>query len=387
MPNNISTYPIYRFSYKITINKFIYEPVQQNNYANIIFPSLTNQKDITYIYDYIPPYGFGLIPIALSYNGNLVGFIGKTQYPLQISGFNYISIEVNNKMVWVYVPNDNLTNNQSSNLITQNIISNQVYKIEENIKPMNIITVQNKQTEENIKPMNLSTSQNKQTEEKNMKHINIIDQIENNINIIFKYDPVILTKNNVVYLHMVNSLYIDPYTNVTKLPINISSPDLDISSNIIKLGNSYAFILSSNTNMYKVYFNAELRINSDEIIINPPNAYPSIEYLKGSDNPNEQYAIAKLLVYEIDKENNMSININASFSVNIDRQNLYIDNTNNKLKVFSDDMGNYYKSHINIYNIIPASSNNTLIKRLITVAVTEGFSFDHVSLNILSNNQ
>lgn len=304
------------------------------------------------------------------------GYSGQSLNQFIIDGYEYIPIKSNcGSNVWVYVPIKKICDAVSLCDIPQVFYPNASIP--------------------NVSIPNVSIS-NTSTFNPNIRSNNIIKSNSYERQISFYYEPLILTDDSKMNYHyyMVNSTYIDPLTDVTKLPININSSDSqDITSEIFPIGNGLAFALPFDSNTYQINFSVELRINTEKITLNPPNAYQAISYLADSDNPNQQHAVAQLVIYELNDKNDVSIDINPAASIKIKLSDMLKDkNTPNSLEIFEDQVNgehvSYYKSQTvnsnTSYNIVPNldSDKKPITRRLVTIVTTEGFSFDHAIMNI-----
>jgi hypothetical protein len=88
---------IYRFSWKNAPNKYIYEPVDPKDYSIVFPPSSTDGTHVTYVYENIPDYGWGLRPYLYG---------DKVSVPHTIFGYVYTQINLSNPLSrgWCYAP-------------------------------------------------------------------------------------------------------------------------------------------------------------------------------------------------------------------------------------------------------------------------------------------
>jgi len=183
------------------------------------------------------------------------------------------------------------------------------------------------------------------------------------------------------------------------MPINIVSTDCNISlaPYIAPIGPGVAFILPFDNNVYNICFTAVLKINTENVPLNPPNTIGSIFYLQGSGNILAQPAVAQVIVYQLDI-NGVAIDNNPAAAISFSWNNICINPQltpppPNNFKVFQEPTipgpgGAYYQSCSSnsnpSFNIIPILGPNgkPLARRLITVLVTDGFSFSEAIMTI-----
>jgi hypothetical protein len=92
---------VYRFSWSPSAERYVYEPVDPNNYSIVYPPSSCDSLHITYLYENIPGYGLGLRPYL---------YTAQLPTPHTIIGYQYIPITFVNpsSTQWCFVP-DNCT--------------------------------------------------------------------------------------------------------------------------------------------------------------------------------------------------------------------------------------------------------------------------------------
>ena len=330
IPETSASTEVYRFSLKTTSNKYVYEPVDPMNFSTVYPPSSTDGTHITYIYDNVPGYGFGLRPYL---------YLLESASPHTIIGYQYIEITYISppSVEWDYVP---------------------------------------------LPPPSTSVS--------------IFTPYTRSL--VFTYAKTQAINLGITYYNTVDPTAIDPTNFVNKYPINITSPDLNviIPPDIAPIGPGVAFILPFDTYTYQVSFSANLKINTETIPVVPPQ--PSINYLQGSGYIGAQPAIAQLVVYQL-SSSGVAIDQNPSASLIFTWSNIAIDPTiigppPNNFKVFQEpdvtgQPGAYYQgapSNVNpVYNVIPILDTNgrPLARRLVTIAVTQGFSFSEATLTLI----
>jgi len=329
IPETSSNCEVYRFSLKTTSGRYVYEPVDPTNFAIVIPASATDGNHITYIYENIPGFGWGLRPYL---------YLLQAANPHTILGYQYIQINFINppSTEWCYVP------------------------------------LPSPSTLESI-------------------FIPYFRSLH------FHYARTQAISGGITFYNTVDPTAIDPATSVDKYPIRITSPDPDVRvrPDTIPIGPGVAFLLPFDTHTYQVSFTATAKFNTEMIPVVPPQ--PSINYLAGSPYIGAQPAIAQLVVFQVDSSGSV-VDMNPSASLQFTWANVCIDPTlpgvpPNNFKVFqepdvSGQPGAYYKicpSNINIvYNVIPILDHNghPFGRRLISVAVTQGFSFGHASVTI-----
>lgn len=330
IPETTANTEVYRFSLKTTSNKYVYEPVDPMNFSMVYPPSATDGTHITYIYDNIPGYGWGLRPYL---------YLLEASDPHTIIGYQYIEITYTSppSVEWDYVP---------------------------------------------LPPPNTSMS--------------IFTPYTRSLTFTFTRTQAINT--GITYYNTVDPSAINPTVYVDKYPINITSPDPNvfIPPDIAPIGPGVAFILPFDTYTYQVSFSANLKINTETIPVTPPQS--SINYLQGSGYINAQPAIAQLVVYQL-TSTGVAIDKNPSASLVFNWSNIAIDPTlpgppPNNFKIFQEpdvtgQPGTYYQaapSNVNpVYNIVPILDTNgkPMARRLITIAVTQGFSFSDATLTLV----
>jgi hypothetical protein len=327
IPENTAHVNVYRFSWNSTSNKYIYEPVHPDDYSVVYPPSLTDNLHITYYYDNISDYGWGLRPYI---------YLSQSSAPHTILGYQYIPIIIVPTVTeWCYVP---LNSPLDPPIFT---------------------------------PYNRKIS--------------------------FQYAKTSLLIGPTTYYNVVNSTIIDPNTNVTKYPISIT--DLEVGStvtqNIVPIITGVAFELPFDSFTYQVSFIPEVKISTELATTN------SINYLSGSGLLGSQPAVAQLEVHQLDN-NGVVIDRNLSARTLVTWANISIDPLlpavpPNNFRKYQDATipgapGEYYKTLITtsspIYNILPIldSNNKPYGRRLVTFAVTAGFSVSSVTATIVRMN-
>lgn len=325
IPEKTLNQEVYRFSWNACMSVYIYEPVNPNNLVVVFPPSATDGTHITYTYEFIPGFGLGLRPLL---------FLGPSSCPHIILGYQYILVNFtdNNTQGWAYVPICN--NNQICNQINQCITC------------------------------------------------------PNSKNLTFIYTQTSQLVNGITYYNTVDPSAINPSINVTKYPINIISddPSICIKEDIMPMGSGVAFMLPFDTNTYQISISAELKINTEIGIVTPLG---SINYLSGSGIPAAQPAVAQIVITQL---SNMGIIVdtNPTSSLNLTWNNICTDPLlqsppPNNFQVFQEpniigQPGAYYKtctSNTATIDTIPIldTNNKPLSRRLVTILVTQGFSF------------
>ena len=89
---------VYRFSFKASVCKYLYEPVCSSNYGFVFPPNEKDGEHVTYIYENIPGYGWGLRQYL---------YIDKVKKPKTAIGYQYTAVAFTNPCgtEWSYVPN------------------------------------------------------------------------------------------------------------------------------------------------------------------------------------------------------------------------------------------------------------------------------------------
>jgi hypothetical protein len=187
------------------------------------------------------------------------------------------------------------------------------------------------------------------------------------------------------------------------MPINITNTDpcCSITQDISPIGQGVAFILPFDTYTYQVTFTAVLKINTENVPLNPPNTLGSIYYLSGSANsttiPPAEPAIAQLIVYQLNSSG-VIIDENPAATQTFTWETMCVNPSSintppNNFNVYQEPNipgpgGAYYQSCASntnpAYNITPIldSCGQPLARRLVSVVVTAGFSFSQASMTI-----
>ena len=219
-----------------------------------------------------------------------------------------------------------------------------------------------------------------------------------NKKIIFKYSPVVNPIDQPVYYNVVDPSLIDPSSltgNVTKYPLEIIScnPRDCIARDIIPVqNNGVSFMLPYDAHTYQFSFVPLLKISTETGTTATPDG--SINYLSGSGNVAAQPAVAEVVIFQ----NSVSEEIVVT-RVELTWTDICIDTAlppvpPNNFAIYGGPYvtgpdGTYYKTcttQSSIFNISPALDINGFpiaTRRLVTVRVTEGFSFDSVIMNIV----
>ena len=326
IPESSSNTDVYRFSWRSTSNKYIYEPVDPNNYAIVYTASSSDSVHITYIYDNFPNYGWGLRPYL---------YVAASSSPHTIIGFQYIEVIFSNPSSneWCYVP------------ITQEICC-------DNHCPH--------ESSKGCRDDHCCGDDDCYYYQEPFVR-----------NIIFTYARTMITSGSVSYYNVVDPALTDPSSNITKFPINIKSAtqNINIASEIAPFNSGVAFILPFDSNTYQISFSTEIKINTESVPVTPPES--SINYLLGSPYSSANPAIAQLVVYQL---NNNGVVINASPSAVVQStwSDIIIDPSlpgpaPNNFKVFQESDivgpgGTYYKTQISNINptftVVPVLAPN-----------------------------
>lgn len=343
----------YRYYYNDSLCNYVYEPVDRSNFEFSI-AKLDSDTYITYMYIFLENYGYCLVPI---------GYFGYSKNILTIKNYEYCLIILNCKEVWIY--KYKLTNLPPCNSIT-------IYQIALPSIPSSV--------SQSSPGSNIGITSFQRLNLNNERIMDIYDYniFSDQTSIIFSYEPVSI--NNIIKdYNLVNSKYIDQFSDVIKMPISIDS------DNKTDIGNGYAYIISDNSSRYQISFSCDLRINTTNKLFYPNN-YPSIQYLKGSGNVDAEPAIAQLVVYEIDENDNVSINMIPTAVQHITWADIcltdpYGEISESNFKIFEDSDGKYYKTNekINIvYDILPIEDKTKT--RLFSIIVTSGFPFYKINV-------
>lgn len=345
-------YLAYRYYYNDSVCNYVYEPVDRSNFEFSI-AKIDSDFYITYMYTFLATYGYCLVPI---------GYSGPSKNILKIKNYEYCPITLNCKEVWIY--KYCCTNNLPCNSLT--ICQLSLPNIPPTISPsqpgntIGITSFQrlslDNEAKINIYDYDLFSEENKLT---------------------FTYEPVSIN-NTIKDYNLVNSKNIDQFSDITKMPMSINS------DNTTNIGNGYAYIIPDNSSRYQISFSCELRINTTNKLFYPNN-YPSIQYLKGSGNVAAEPAIAQLIIYEIDDDDNVAINMIPTALQHITWADMCLIDTDGEIsesnfKIFENSDGKYYKTNekINIiYDILPVDNVKT---RLFSIIVTSGFPFYKINV-------
>lgn len=328
IPESSTNTDVYRFSYKSSSNKYWYEPVNPLDYSVVYPASATDGSHITYIYEFITDYGYGLRPYL---------YLAQDTTPHTALGYQYMQITFTSTTTtneWCYVP---------------------------------------------VAEVNPSVS----------------TPYSRNINFTFTKTSVVYS--SVTYYNVVDPTAIDPLTDVNKFPTGIvnNGGSTDITSEIVPIGTSVAFLLPFDSNVYQVSFTATLKINTETIPVVPPQS--SINYLSGSSYVSAQPAVVQLYVMQM-TSTGPSISTTPTASLQFTWSNMCTDPSSvlpapGNFMVYQEtgitgQPGAYYQacpSNIyTVYNIAPVldTNGNPYGRRLVTLGVTAGFSFSTANMII-----
>ena len=218
-------------------------------------------------------------------------------------------------------------------------------------------------------------------------------------NIIFEYKKTYArAADGILYLDVVDPNEINPTSNVNKLPISICNADpcFSIADEIIPLDSGVAFLLPFDSFIYQISFSAELKINTESAGVVTPLG--SIYYLSNSNNPTSQPAIARVIVYQLNQTNTI-VDINIANQISFTWNNIDYDPASpntppGNFMIFQDlsipgQNDTYYKTHSthhsSVFNISPILDSNGLPfgRRLVSIVVTRGFSFNKANMTIV----
>lgn len=328
---------VYRFSYRPTTGKYIYEPVDPMDYTMPYTASATDSIHVTYIYENISGYGFGLVPYL---------YLDAVSDPHTILGFQYIPITIGSSTVYCYVPHSSVSPSPTP-IVPVNYTRNIVFGFPRTTG-LDIDLVLN---------------------------YNVVDPTA--------IDPDPSTGD------------------VNKYPTSITSadPSINILSDIVPIDTGLAFMLPFDSNTYQISFSGELKVSTETA--GTVTTQGSIMYLQGSGDPAEQPAIMQVMIYQVDENgsyvaSNPSARLEFTWD-NICIDSSLTGPAPNNFAVYQEPgttgtEGQYYKtcsSNQNpVYNIAPIldTDGNPRGRRLLTLACTRGFSFSKGTMLITRLN-
>jgi hypothetical protein len=115
IPESSTNTDVYRFSYKTSSNRYLYEPVNPLDYSIVYPASATDGLHITYIYEFIPDYGYGLRPYL---------YVAQDTIPHTILGYEYVLVTFTSTVTtneWCYIPVSQISPVVPSTPYTRNI--------------------------------------------------------------------------------------------------------------------------------------------------------------------------------------------------------------------------------------------------------------------------
>lgn len=262
----------------------------------------------------------------------------------------------------------------ATNALYNNTISQRIATLETEVADINVVMANNTTPLNNLSTTNLY-----------VRNIQLV------------YSQTSTMSSGVVYYNTVDPSTINSVNNVTKLPIQINNLDTtdNILSEIVPINNGLCFMLPYDSNTYQLSFTSELKLNTENVPVVAPQS--SINYLSGSPNGSSMPAIAKLVVYQVDSTGCI-VDTNSSAIISSTWSNIITDPTLSgpapaNFKIFQEPTvsgvpGSYYKTgSSNIsqsFNLLPVldASGIPQGRRLITIAVTNGFCFSSCNVNI-----
>lgn len=373
IPNQCTNNDTYKFYWCEKLCKYIYEPVFPNDFTRAIPYCFDNNYHITYVYDDLGQYGWGLRPLK---------YIDKLCNPLSISAYRYTSIPIvgYDTYVWSFIPVPFCF----SEPIVPNFFQPLTYPCKSDCLP---------------EPINLcySCDSSNTCPDPCNSTLNIVNEIKNSqlcayskcIN--YKFDPI----TSGVYYN-VNSANIGP--NVFKFASSI----LDCNGNtecILVTPNFMGFLLPSDCNKYNISWLPELRINSTASSVAPMIVAP-IYALAGPSN----------ITADIDGTGKLPANCNIELSIFSLDDNCNVINTEviatsvinwqsmcttpatgldnippANFTVFqttiNQNLISYYKSCATT-NCVKYCNSKDCFKKLLIIRVTAGFSIENVKVEI-----
>lgn len=373
IPNQCTTSDTYKFYWNENLSKYIYEPVFSNDLTRSIPYCYDNNYHITYVYDDLGEYGWGLKPLK---------YTDKLLKPLSITAYRYTAIPLcgHNTFVWCFIPVPFCF----SEPIVPNFFQPLTYPCNKN--------------ECLPEPINLcyDCNENSQCPDKCDSGPNIIKEIKNlncpyNKCLNYKFNPI----TTGIYYNVIP-------TNIKPNIFKFSDSILDCSGNpecVLITPNVSGFMLPNDCHKYNITWLPELRINSTTAAISPLTVAPiyglagtfnTITNIDGNDTLPAD-CIIELDIFYLDEECNV-INSEIIATSIINWQSICLtpptglsDLPPTNFTVFqttiNSNLVSYYKS-CSTTNCITFCNTPKCSKKLLAIRVTAGFSVENVKVEI-----